>query len=249
MADETNSQTGDNQSSEPPAGDTKQPPDFATIANAAASSQLKRFAEKQLPAMVHEAIKPLMEQLAALKTPSQTESDPAPKGKVNPEVAALSAQLEELKKKLGEEAQGRAAAEKKAREDRAFAEMKGHLGRFVRPEQLDVLADYLFKNNVSFGEDGSPVFKGRQKTQYGFDEDVDFPLKDGIEAWTKLETSKAWLPPPSQSTTVAPVARRQVGAPGQLPQNTDFSKMNSQQKAQAASALEAQIASILNERR
>lgn len=216
-------------------------PDIGNLVNSAVTNQLKRFAEKQLPSLFAEAMKPFQEQIAALKSVPEPEDK---KKVIAPEVVALTQQLEEMKAKLTREAEQRATSEKKAREDRAFNDFKGHLSKSVRPEMLDMVASHLFhiKKLVEVGEDGTAVFKGT-RTQLGMTEEVQYPLKDGVDNYLKSEDAKPYLPAPGVSTT--PTSKRPTVMPSTMPKDFDLSKATPQQKLQAAEELEKTYAAAL----
>lgn len=236
-----NPSTEDPQTPEPKSSE----PNLGNLVNSAVTAQLRRFAEKQLPSMLESAIKPLTEQLAALKAappPPPPEEDS--KKKVSPEVAALTQQLEDMKAALKNEAESRALAEKKAREDRVFSDFKGHLAKSVRPEMLDVIANHLFhvQKMVEIDDSGSATFKGT-RTNYGITEEIAYPLKDGVDNWLKSEDAKPYLPAPGTSNT--PTTRRTVVSNTGLPKDFDLSKATPEQKLQYAEQLEQEWGSLL----
>lgn len=237
---ESGSQTPDNQNESTPA--KLDSAELGNAINAAVSSHLRRFAEKQLPTLLAEAMKPFGEQIAALKSTPATPVEE--KTKISPETAALTQQLEELKTRLAQEAEQRVAVEKKAREDRAFSEFKSHLSKSVRPEMLDMVARDMFHNQklVDVAEDGSVTFRGT-RSNYGITEEVAYPLKDGVENWLKSDGAKPFLPAPSTSNT--PTTRKQVQAPFQFEKTVDPSKLSPEQRVAYAKELEAKWAASL----
>ncbi len=234
---------GDSQNAPDPKVTESGQPDISNVVNSAVSSHLKRFVEKQLPGIFAEALKPFQEQVAKLQAPPPADDEKS-KNKQSPEMTALQTQLEEMKTRFAQETEQRIAAERKAREDRAYSEFKGMLAKNVRPEMLDMVADHLFliKKIVEVPESGNPTFKG-SRTQYGITEEVAYPLKDGVDNWLKSDDAKPFLPAPSASTT--PTSKRQLISPTQLPPNFDPATATAEQKLQAASELEQKYAAAL----
>lgn len=235
----------------PPAAGT---PDVGNLVNAAVSAHLRRFTEKQFPTLLAEAFKPFSEQIAALKAPPPPpppQDDDAPRGKtpkVDPTVVALQQQLEDFRRQAAESDTRRASAEKKSRDDRAFSDLRSHLSKSVRPEMLDMVSNHLFQiqKMVEVSEDGTSYFRGTRTTMPGFTEEVNYPLKDGVENWLKSEEAKPFLPAPGISNT--PASRRQTVLPGSLPKDFDLAKASDGQKVQAAADMERQMVAALRAR-
>jgi len=215
MADEINSQTDDSGTNDggEGAGAGSGTPDPNTVANAAAKAHISRFAEKVLPGMLTAAMKPLMDQIAALSAPKTETDETKTKSKTSPELAAVQAQLEDFKAKFAAEATRAAAAEKKSRDDSARASLKDALAPHVRPELLGMLTDNLItiKGVVEFDDDGTPLFKSKKQDIYGDLEDVRMPLKDGVAQFLKTDEAKAFLPAPG-SSGAAPLKGKQTGS-------------------------------------
>lgn len=212
---------------------------IGNMVNAAVSSHIKRFTEKQLPALLEAAMKPLTEKLAAPPPPpAGDDAEPGKKkSKQDPETLALAKQLEDLKKELVDRDAKVAAAEKQAREDRAYHDLRGSLETKVRPELLDVVSKYLMQveQRVVFDERGTPLFKS-QRVPYagGEPEDVNLPLRAGVDEFLKSEAAKPFLPAPT-SSGAAPLPKRGQQAPaGQF----DFSKPAGSDAEKAARAAE-----------
>lgn len=204
MPDEINSET---EVVETPAGT----PDFGNIANAAAKSHIGRWVEKSLPGVLAAAMKPLQDEIAALRAPKVVDEtdDSGKKTKTSPEVEAMRAQLEDFKSKFTAEQQARAAAEKSARDERAHGALKSELAGLVNPALLGMLTDNLYhiKKVVEFDEDGSPLFKSTRTDAFGDPEVVRMPLKDGVAQFLKTEEAKAFLPPPSAGSGANPIRK------------------------------------------
>lgn len=232
--------------STPAVNTTEKPVDVNAIVNAAITHHLKRFAEKQLPELIASAMNPALEKLATtVQAPAKTE-EPQASNKPDPQVAALNAKLEELTKRLSDTEAQRLATEKKAREDRAFNELKTSLAGQVRPEYLDMLANNLFhiEKVVEFNDDGSVVFKGHQEKIPGYKEEVLFPLKDGVSQWLKSDAAKAFLPAPAPST--APnVSRRPTASPSKFEPGVDVSKLSDEGKLAYADQREQELAALI----
>ncbi len=207
--------------------------------NSALTSHLKRFAEKQLPAlltpMFESALKPLHEKLAA--PPAHSDEDAGKskgKDKVTPEMQALQAQLEDFKTKFATESAARAAAEKKSRDDKAQNELRAALQPHVKSELLDILSDHLYhrKSAIDFEDDGTPIFRSRKTNVYGEDEEVRLPLKAGVEQFLKSADAKPFLPAPG-SSSAPPMKKPSTHAPP-TGSEVDTTKMTDAQKVQAS---------------
>ncbi len=175
--------------------------DPGVMANAAAKAHISRFSEKVLPGLIAAAMKPLMDEIQTLKAPKGDAEDVKGKSKNDPAMAAVTAQLEDMKAKFASAESARVAAEKRSRDDGAKAALKDALAPHVRPELLGMLTDnlYVMKGVVDFDDDGTPLFKAKRKDQYGDPEDIRLPMKDGVAQFLKSEEAKAFLPSPGSS--------------------------------------------------
>ncbi len=211
MANENTSETVDGGTNDSGEG-AGAAPDAGTVANAAAKAHISRFSEKVLPGLIANAMKPLLDELQALKATPKPESDEGKSKKGDPAMAAVQAQLEDFKSKFAQAEAGRAAAEKKSRDDNARGALKDALAPHVRPELLGMLTDHLIvlKQVVEFDEDGTPLFKSKKADIYGDLEDVRMPLKDGVTQYLKSEEAKAFLPSPG-SSGAAPLKTKSTG--------------------------------------
>lgn len=240
--DPTQNDTNENPEGKKPEGNAE----MGNAINAAVSNHIKRFTEKQLPTLLEGAMKPLLDQIAALKTAAPAQTPAADdKTKTSPEVAALTQQLADMKAKLAQEGEQRAAAEKKARDDRAFSDLKSFLAPTVRPEMLEVIANHLFhiQKTVEVDETGNAIFKGT-RSNYGITEDVAFPLKDGVDQWLKSDAAKPYLPAPGTSQA-APTQRRQIAAPQRFTTDVDVNRLTAEQRVIYAEELEQRFAAAL----
>lgn len=213
---------------------------FNASLNAAVTSHMKRL-EKQFAGALEAALKPVNEKLAA---PPAAVTPPAETVK-SPEYLALQKQLEEMKQAVTREAEARAAAERKHREDRAYSDLRSQLEGKVRPELRDMVAAHLFKveNRIDFEEDGTPVFKAKQKTFGGVEEDVRYTLKDGVDTYLKSEEAKAFLPAPATASS-SPLPKRTV-QPGRSGFDPSAVGRNDFEKIQMAEAMEAELKKLL----
>jgi hypothetical protein len=219
--------------------------DIGNMVNAAVTAHLKRFAEKTLPEILKSQLETALKSVAPAAPPPpapETETtEKASKSKVSPELAAMQQKLDETLKALKDADERRIATEKKAREDRAFSELKSTLAAGqVRPEMLDMVANHLFRfdNKVELQEDGTPLFK-TTRNSYGIEEEVNLPLKDGVEAWLKSESAKAFLPAPGVSQ-VTPAKKTPFVRPP-VSKDIDLDKASPQEKINAAAQKEAEI--------
>lgn len=119
----------------------------------------------------------------------------------SPEMLALQRKVDELTRKNETETKAREAAEKKQRDDSAFAALRAHLAPKVRPEMLDTLAKVLFHadERITFDEaTGAPLFKIRRAPMAGMAEaDELLPLESGVAEYLKGKDAEPFLPPPT----------------------------------------------------
>lgn len=170
------------------------------VANAAVSSQLKRFGSK-----IDETLKKsIAEAIGQIKTTAPADEDStkqnqANQGKVAPEIAAMQAKLDEALKTVAAEREARVTAEKKQLADQAFNELRSGLASKVRPEMLDIAARDLFhsQNRIVFDDSGVPLFKTKRSPGAGYaEEEVLMPLKDGIQHFLGSKEATPFLPAP-----------------------------------------------------
>ncbi len=222
--------------------------EIGNIVNAAVTSQLKR----SLGTAIAEAVKPITEQVAALKQapPPSDEGDDKKKGKQSPEMLAMAKQIEELTNGIKQRDERVAAAEKKQREDRAYAELRGSLEGKIRPELLDMVAKNLFfvEGRVVTDENGNVLFKTSKAPYTGAEpEEMQLPLKSGVDDFLKSDSAKPFLPAPNPGANSNPLPKR---GPSPNPGGTDFSKpaTTDAEKARRAAERERQALERLNRR-
>lgn len=193
----------------------------APIINAAVTSHMKRQpnpADEFKKLLTKESLSPLLTELmeASGVKPAGTEtgggSQPA---KPDPKIAALEAQLSDMKTAMARAAEETKAAQESARNEKALAALKSELAPHVRPEGLDMAADLLFKarKRVTFDEQGTPLMSVKRAPYAGAaEEDVPMPLADGVQHWLKSEEAKIFIPAPAANQ------QQRQGAPGPRPQ-------------------------------
>ncbi len=199
--------------------------EIGNIVNAAVSSHLKR----SLGGAIDTALKPVLEKLSAPPPPPPADDDGGSsgtpkKGKQTPEMLAMAKQIEDLTKTIVTEREGRAAAEKKQREDRAYAELRSSLEGKVRPDLLDMVAKNLFvvEGRVVVEENGNILFKTSKAPYVGAEpEEQQLPLKSGVDDFLKSDAAKPFLPAPNSGASAPQLPKR---GPSPNPGGTDFSK-------------------------
>lgn len=232
---------------EPPKALTEE--DVGRIVNAAVTGHLKRELPK-LTSSFADTLKPIQDQLAALTKPA-AEIPPGDKplrGAPDPELAAMRAQHEELKKSFEAERKAREAAETRARNDSTRTAILAAIDPLVRPESKRMVADWLFQNSVEFDENGSALFKLKKSPGAGMpEEDVQLPLEAGVREFLKskdaewLIPQRAGVPKPGSKMPQSAAATR-----GQIPQydkpaTTDEEKVRrAMEREEVVNALNAQ---------
>lgn len=243
------SQTPDETNSQPPKALTNE--DVANIANSAITAQLKRFMEKTLPGLFEAQLKPLTEKLAAPPpSPDGEGSGSGKKGKQDPEMLAMAQKVADMEKALQAERDRVVAAERKSRDDKAYADLRAALQDKIRPEFVDIVAENLFhvKKVVDFDDSGNPLFKTKRAPLYAGAEAEEtlLPLRDGVSEFLKSEAAKPYLPPPSPGASSTPLPKRGASpAP-----NTNFSKpaTTEAEKVRRAAEMERAALARLNQR-
>lgn len=192
------------------AAPTPTPEDIAKMVNAAIATHLKR----DLGKLIADAVGPIAKQVQEL----QTRQPEAPKAddslKPSPEFLALQRQLEELKTANKAAEERAAATERKAREDRAFSELRTQLSKHVKPEHVELLSKALYYGDkrVEFDDEGRVLFRA-QVPQYagGPLQDQLLPLADGVEAFAKSKDAEIYRPAPTPKPPSGSIPR--IGAP------------------------------------
>lgn len=186
------------------------PKEIAEMVNAAIASHLKR----DLGKLIADAVSPISAAVKALETKQTEPTKIDDASKPSPEFLALQRQLEELKT-ANSAAEARAVAtERKAREDRAFGELRTQLGKHVKPEHVELLSKALYYGDkrVEFDDEGRVLFRA-QVPQYagGPIQDQLLPLADGVEAFAKSKEAEIYRPAPTPKQPMGSIPR--IGAP------------------------------------
>lgn len=213
---------------------------IAGIVNAAVTSHLKRSLDKAIGAALETALKPIQDKIAQQHAPQndgEGEGKTKKKGQEDPATEALRREVEALKQQAKDSADRAAAVEKKAREDRAYAELVQSLDGKVRPEFKEVAAKMLFHadKRVEFDDDGNPLFKTSKAPYAGTDpEDIHLPLRAGVDDWLKSDGAKPFLPAPSTGSGAPPLPKKSAFTPtNNKKPTTDAEKIAAARAAQA----------------
>lgn len=230
--------------------------DVATIVNSAITAHDKRNEKRR----ADETAKLIADAVAKAATSAPPAPSPAPGADPSkaetPEMAALRAQIEEMKKDqqkhaevVKTEREARKAAEDKARDDRSFNDMRTMLGKHVRPDMLDAVAKLHFyaDKRVQYDDDGNPLFKVRRSPGGGLpEEDVLMPLADGVSHWVKSKDSAPWMPAPNGEGK-NPSGQFPVRGPGRPPVRTyDKPAQTDDEKVRRAMEREQALADRIN---
>jgi hypothetical protein len=153
---------------------------LANLVNSVVSSHLKRSLGKALD----EAIAPLREQFSAQRTTTDAPKSPKGGDEVSQRIAALEAELSDERK-------ARKAEQSKAREDKAYLDLRAELTGKVRPEALDHAVTVLRAHGkVKVSADGRVSFKHA---------DADYDLQEGVAEWVRSKDASLFVPPPAPS--------------------------------------------------
>lgn len=189
-------------------------PKFLQLANDAATAHTKRVT------------KDFDAKLADFK-PVTTITEPVPDGKsktVTPELAAMSAKLEDTLKRFDIADKARILAEEKQRDGQTMAQLKEAL-KAVRPDMVDTAAKLLFHvdKRISYDEAGNPLFTVKRAPIPGMaEEDVPLPLAAGVEQWLKTKDASPFVASPAaggpggrggKSPLGVPTGRNALGMP------------------------------------
>lgn len=205
-------------------------PDINAIVNSAVTAQLKRALNPKalaavLGPMLAETVKPLQDELAAIKAAPPPAGGAAPGGqppapdpnKPNPEVAALKQQLQEFKDQVAQASKRAADAEAKQRDDATFAKLKDCLvAAKVRPEMVETLAKVMFHadKRVSFDEQGNALLRVKVSPAKGLPEEEQLmTLEDGVKSFVKTKEAEPFLPAPGGAPGGA-VQQQRRASPG-----------------------------------
>ncbi len=198
-ANEAQAKTGQEDSSTAEAEDKFGRDEIVALVNQAVTSQLKRSLSKEITAALTGALEPIKAELAKAKPAADPAADEQQKGKPNPELVALQKQLADMQAALRAKDEEAATERKKAREDRAFADLTAELTGKVRPGTERMVATLLkAQGNLVLDEEGAVALKVRTSLAKGTAEaDHEFPLADGVGHFLKTKDAALFLPPPN----------------------------------------------------
>jgi len=135
--------------------------------------------EKRLQEILEQSLSSFKEQLSAPKPEVSKESQ------ASPEVIALQKKLEKMEKDIKDKELALAAQAKETREKEGFRGLKGMLSGKIRPENEEMIAEYLWKSGkVSVDEEG--------KLSWADASDPDA----GLKQFLKSKEASAFLPAP-----------------------------------------------------
>lgn len=200
-----------NEGGETPSSPAIKPEDISNIVNKAVTGQLKRALGKEVADAVAKAVAEMKSQMTPPEPQPQSKKD-----KQDPEVTALQRQIEELTNNYKRAEQSRLETEKRAREDRTYAELRSMLQKELKPEFVEMVARDLTKGQgrVVFDEDGNPLFKIKRSPYQGMpEEEEELPLEAGVQAYLKSKEAEPFLPPPGTSKT-PPVSKQKGQSAG-----------------------------------
>jgi hypothetical protein len=173
--------------------------------NSAVTSHLKRqpqinVAEELKKALTKDAIAPIFSQLL-----EETPKDPAlgqtpPPAKQDPKMAALEAQVSDMKAALQKQVEEANAARESAKAEKARSALMAALSPHVREGAAEMATQLLFdaQKRVTLDEQGNPLLTIRRAPYSGAqEEDVQMPLGDGLQHWLKTDQGKFFVPAPS----------------------------------------------------
>lgn len=220
-----------------------------TIVSGIVSSTLKASLPKVVQETLSSSLKtaldaelaPIREKLTAAPAmhPDKGKQDDKEKA---PEVDPRIADLEKKLAKMGEDNRAfRAQAEaerKRARETKAFGDLRQQLTGKVRPDAIDVVADLMrARGLVAYDDDGNVSMKVRRAPMKGMpEEDADLPLSEALPFWLGSKEAQLFLPPPS-----APSDGKRAGFNGPAPRSQSNGTARS---ADPVSTFESQYGSL-----
>ncbi len=216
---------------------------LAAIVNAAVTGHLKRSLGKEIGSALEAYDTKRRAEKAARKAEEDAEvTRGAPVAKQpSPEVAALEKRLSDMQAMMRSAQEEAASERQRAREHKAYGDLKSELNGKVRPEALDAVADLLFhaRKRVSVDEDGNTLFAIRQAPAKGLpDADVNYPLSDGVREFLKTKEAALFVPSPGQGAAVSKPQPRFAPPPmpvrGQAQSQTVVSPMSDDEKASRA---------------
>jgi hypothetical protein len=161
-------------------------------------SQIKGALGEALGPALAAAIEPLKASFAAAK-PADESASGVDKSKPSPELVAMQKQLADMQAALRAKDEEAAAERKRAREDKAFADLTAELTGKVRPGTEKMVATLLKANGqLVVGDDGNATVKVKTALFKGqAEEEHEFPIADGVGHYLKSKDAALFLPAPS----------------------------------------------------
>jgi len=179
------------------------PQELTNIINSAVTAQLKRALPKALEGVTQTLNEAIKRQIGELKPPPKDDDDESKdkaKNRPDPELIDLRQKYEAMQAKLSEAESKREAAEKKRRDDKAYADLRGLLAKGgVRPDMLEDFSDLLFhaRKQVQFDDDDQPMLRVKFSPGKGMpEEEQSLPLESGVTQLLKTPMAGRYLPPP-----------------------------------------------------
>lgn len=141
------------------------------------------------------------------KLPPPVNDPNQPTQRDDPAMADLRKRLEDAEKVLVAERDARVKAETTSRDNSTRTTLGGLLSPAIRPEAVKLVVESLFRDNVDYDEQNTPLFKLRKAAALGLpEEEIRLPLDAGIREWLKSKDNE-WLIP-----TRPPTAQQRPGA-------------------------------------
>lgn len=211
------------------------------IVNRAVTAQLKRSLSKELGSAIAAALEPIKKDLAAPQP--EPKPDTGDKPKTSPEVLALQKQLEDMRSSLRQKDEEATAERKRARDDKAYAEVIAELTGKVRPGTEKMVATLMrAEGRISVSDDGESLLKVRfSPTKGEAEQDQDLRVADAVPHYLKSKDAMVFLPPPSGGAGGDPnrVPSKGKQPPGQQPTRyTEPAVTTDEMDRRAAAALE-----------
>ena len=212
--------------------------ELASVINSALTNHTGRL-EKKLSEGTRATIESAIAKALAAAAPKAKTETPSAE---SPEMAALRQKLDEMNAQLHASQEATAQATQQTLREKARVSVVNALGKVVRPEAVEDLADLFFaRSRVKVDpETGQSTFLHKASFQRGMpEEDREFPIADGIAQWAKSASAAIYIPAPTSGNNgkSAPMGHKSGGF--------DFSKpaASEDEKLQRAEYLTRQIES------